>query len=135
MDKGQIYSPIGILYHFIDPLIYWNIIHKCPKQFRQSDWTKCNHELTNGKDMANQTRMCQLFSTHVHLKQSEWQRLFWITLTLFFESVSCVLKIWILPFLFSSVLIARDHAKNWSLTCSKDRTTYFYSLNNVGIRD
>ena len=60
-------------------------IHKCTRQFRQSDWTKLNHVggvLTDGKDTAYQSHssaykyvsaVCHLFcaTRDAHLNQSE----------------------------------------------------------------
>ena len=135
----------------------WNedilpVIHKCPRQFRQSDWAKRNHVggvLADGKDMAyqNQNRaylpaVRQLFCA---TRISTNQRVMKIGIT----RQTHVLWKWfvcprICPFIFGfiqqiyiyifllktkTVPIARDHAQNRSLTCRKHCPATCYSLN------
>ena len=92
------------------PLVVWPIC-KGPGQFRQSDWTKRDHMggvLTDGKDMAYPNQS-SAYAPAVHqlfcaMCDAEW--LFLVTCQAHvLESVLCVPKTWICPFLFDFIQI------------------------------
>ena len=118
-------------------------IHKCPRQFRQSDWTKRGGVLTDGNNMAYQNKS----SAYVlALNQSEWLMYMYFHVSPKCEFVDFYLVLFNKMFFFvyilktksiqafmnafGSVLIAS--AQIWLLTCGKDKHQMFIPLFSWG---